>query len=56
MKLRVITVALSRTGHGSFLISLRQEVLGASCAKLGAYAAFLLLFGFLLYIRRFPAQ
>lgn len=55
VKLRLITTALSRIGHGSFLISLWQEVLLASCAKSGAYAAFLLLFGFLRYTRRFPA-
>lgn len=46
-KLKLITVALSRIVHGSFLISLWQEVLWASCAKSGANAAFLLLFGFL---------
>lgn len=55
MKRRLITTALSRIGHGSFLISLWQEVLLASCAKSWAYAAFLLLFGFLRYTRRFPA-
>ena len=47
MELKLITVALSRIVPGSFLISLWQEVLRTSCAKSGANAAFLLLFGFL---------
>lgn len=46
-ELKLITVALSRIVHGSFLILLWQEVLWASCAKSGANAAFLLLFSFL---------
>lgn len=47
VELKLITAALSRTVPGSFLISLWQEVLRTSCAKSGANAAFLLLFGFL---------
>lgn len=47
VELRLITVALSSIVPGSFLISLWQEVLWASCAKSGVNAAFLLLFGFL---------
>lgn len=47
VELKLITAALSRIVHGSFLISLWQEVLEASCAKSGANPAFLLLFSFL---------
>lgn len=46
-ELKLITVALSRIVHGSFLIWLWQEVLWTSCAKSGLNAAFLLLFSFL---------